>query len=245
MADKEAQKPAEPPKPVHIGGESFVDRILPHMKQIIVGIILIAAVLSVVFAVRWFQNRKDITATEKLDRILDVASRPIRAKDQKLDPAKPTFADAKERSAAVLDAMTKEGTELAGHAFRAGQLLDAGKVDEAITEYKRGTADKTIEGVLCREGLGLALEAKATAEKDATARQKGYEEALAAFAAVQPAETGPRKALSYYHQGRMQQLLGKKDEAKALFEKARVANKTNDAEITKLLDKRLAAMGAS
>ena len=26
-------KPAEPPKPVHIGGESLVDRILPHMAH--------------------------------------------------------------------------------------------------------------------------------------------------------------------------------------------------------------------
>lgn len=246
MAEKDPQKPAEPPKPVHIGGESFVDRILPHMKQIIVGIILLAVVLSAVFTVRWFGNRKDISATEKLDRILDVAARPIRGKDEKPDPNKPTFADAKERANAVLDAIAKEGTDAVGHAFRAGHLLDAGKVDDAIAEYRKGTGDKTIEGVLCREGLGLALEAKATAEKDATARQKGYEEALAAFASVQPSETGPRKALSYYHQGRMQQLLGRKDEAKALFEKARAANaKANDAEITKLLDKRLAAMGAS
>lgn len=245
MAEKDASKPAEPPKPVHVGGESFVDRILPHMKQIIVGIILIAVVLSAYFTVRWFGNRKEIAATEKLDKVLDIAQQPIRGKDDKPDPLKPSHASVKERGTAVLDAIAKEGTDLAGHAFRAGQLLDAGKPDEAITEYKLGIADKTLEGLLCREGLGLALEAKAAGEKDATARQKGYEEALAAFVAMQPDEAGPRRAYALYHQGRLQQLLGKRDEAKALFEKAKTVNQQADHEIDDLVEKRLAALGAA
>jgi tetratricopeptide (TPR) repeat protein len=245
MADKDVSKPAEPPKPVHIGGESFIDRILPHMKQIVIGIIVLAVILSIIFAVNWFKERKQYTATEKLDRVLEVAQQPIRGKDDKPDPKTPGFASTKERAAAVLDAIAKQGTDAAGAAFRGGLLLDAGKPDEAVTEYRRGIGQKGIEGILCREGLGIALEAKAAAEKDPAARQKGFEEALAAFVAMQPDETGPRRAYALYHQARLQQLLGKRADAKALFEKAKTANKDADHEIADLIEKRLATLGAT
>jgi len=236
---------AQPPRPVHIGGESFLDRIRPHIKQIVIACLVAAVILSVIFTVKWFGERKQQDATEKLDRVLEVADQPIRGKDDKPDPKKPSFANAKERAAAVLDAIAKQGTDLAGAAFRGGQLLDAGKPDEAIIEYKKGVADKTIEGVLCREGLGLALEAKATAEKDATARQKGLEDALAAFTAMQTDEAGPRRTYALYHQARLTALLGKRSEAKALFEKAKAANTDADQDIAELIEKRLAALGAS
>src|SRR5262249_20744357 len=236
---------AEPPKAVHIGGESFLDRIRPHIKQIVIGCLVVAAIASVIAIVHWFGERKQIAATEKLARVLEPAQQPTRGKDDKPDPKKPSFADSKERAAAVLDAIAKQGTETAGAAFRGGQLLDAGKADEAITEYKKGVADKTIEGVLCREGLGLALEAKATAEKDPAARQKGLEDALAAFTTMQPDEAGPRRSYALYHQARLQALLGKRAEAKALFEKAKTANTDADHEIADLIEKRLAALGAS
>jgi hypothetical protein len=244
MAEKDVSKPAEPPKPVHIGGESFLDRILPYMKQIMIGIAVLAAVLIVVFTIRWIRQRNEEAATTKLDKILTVAREPVRSKDAKPDPKTPSFGDVKERGAAVLDAIAKEGTEVAGHAFRGGQLLDAGKVDEAIAEYRQGVADRTIEGVLCREGLGLALEAKAAADKDATARQKGLEEALAEFTTVQPDEAGPRRAYALYHQARLQLLLGKRADAKALFAKAKEAGK-DERELVELIDRRLAAMGGS
>jgi tetratricopeptide (TPR) repeat protein len=238
-------KPAEPPKPVHVGGESFVDRILPHLKKIIIGILAVAVVLSVVFLIKWIRERREISETEKLDRVLEIAQAPIRGKDEKPDPKKPSYANAKERAAAVLDAMAKNDTSVGGHAFRAGLLFDAGKIDEAITEYRRGVADRTIEGVLCREGLGIALETKASAEKDPSARQKGLEEALAAFAAMQPEDGGQRRSYALYHQARIQLLLGKRADAKALFEKAKESNKDADREIAELIEKRLAALGAS
>ena len=245
MAEKDVSKPAEPPKPVHIGGESLLDRLLPHMKQIIVAIVVATVVLIVIFTIRYFKERSQIAATTKLDQILEVGREPIRSKDEKPDPQKPSFGDTKERGAAVLSEIAKEGTDIAGHAFRGGELLDAGKIDDAIAEYRQGVGDKTIEGVLCREGLGLALEAKALTEKDTAARQKGLEEALAAFTAMQPDEAGLRRAYALYHQGRIQQLLGKRAEAKALFEKAKAANKDADHEIADLIEKRLAALGAA
>ncbi|HEX8110674.1 MAG TPA: hypothetical protein VF516_23240 [Kofleriaceae bacterium] len=244
MAEKDVSKPAEPPKPVHIGGESLLDRLLPHMKQIIIALVVVSAVLVVIFTIRYFKERGQIADTRKLDQILEVAREPIRNKDEKPDPQKPSFGDPKERGGAVLAEIAKQGTDVAGHAFRAGQLMDAGKVDDAIAEYRQGVGDKTIEGVLCREGLGLALEAKAMTEKDTAARQKGLEEALAAFTAMQPDEAGLRRAYALYHQGRIQQLLGKRAEAKALFEKAKAAIKS-DHDLADLVEKRLAALGAS
>jgi tetratricopeptide (TPR) repeat protein len=244
MAEKDASKPVEPPKPVHIGGESLLDRLLPHMKQIIIALVVIAAVLVVIFTIRWFKERGQVAATRKLDQILEVAREPIRGKDEKPDPQKPSFGNPKERGGAVLSEIAKQGTDVTGHAFRGGQLMDAGKIDDAIAEYRQGVGDKTIEGVLCREGLGLALEAKAMTEKETAARQKGLEESLAAFTAMQPDEAGMRHAYALYHQGRIQQLLGKRAEAKALFEKAKAAVK-NDHDLADLVEKRLAALGAS
>lgn len=244
MAEKDPSNAAEPPKPVHIGGESLIDRLLPHVKQIVVGFIVVAAIGSGIAAVGWFRHRKEISNTEKLDKVLEVALHPIRGKDEKPDPKTPSFANAKERGAAVLDAIVKQGAEVPGGAFRAGQLLDSGKIDDAIAEYRKGSAAKTVEGLLCREGLGLALEAKAAAENDAAARQKGLEEALVAFTAMQPDEAGPRRAYALYHQGRLQALLGKRAEAKALFEKAKTTNKDADHEIADLIEKRLAGLGA-
>jgi len=245
MAEKDATKTAaEPPKAVHIGGESLLDRLMPHMKQIVVGFIVVAAIGGGIAAVSWFRHRKDVANTEKLDKVLEVVHQPVRAADDKPDPKTPSFGSVKERGAAVLDAMVKQGTTVPGFAFRAGLLFDAGKLDEAITEYRQGAAAKTLEGLLCREGLGLALEAKAASEKDAAARQKGYEDALVAFVAMQPDEAGPRRAYALYHQARLQQLLGKPAEAKALFEKAKTTNKDADHEIADLIEKRLAGLGA-
>ena len=249
MAEKDVSKPAEPPKPVHIGGESLLDRLLPHMKQIIIAIAVVAAVLLVIFTIRWFRERSQIGETRKLDQVLEVAREPIRPKPENPDPKNPApqqpgFGDRKERGGAVLAAIAKQETDVAGHAFRGSQLMDAGKIDDAIAEYRQGTGDKTIEGVLCREGLGAALEAKAMAEKDNAAHQKGLEDALAAYAAMQPDENGLRHAYALYHQGRIQQQLGKRAEAKALFEKAKAAIK-NDHDLAELVEKRLAALGAS
>ncbi len=257
MADKEASTPAEPPKPVHIGGESILDRLLPHIKKILIGVVVLAVVLSVIFAIMW---RKDVArqkTTQKLANVLQVARKPVQpappapttpdpATPKPAEPATPKPADGyqsnAERATTVLDAMTKQGVDPPGHAYRAGLLLDAGKLDEAIAEYRKGQAAKGVDGVLAREGLGIALETKAVAQKDAAARQKLLEEALAAFVAMQPDDKGPRRAYALYHQGRIQLTLGKRAEAKAAFEKAKELGARTDLE--SLVAERLSAMGS-
>jgi tetratricopeptide (TPR) repeat protein len=135
--------------------------------------------------------------------------------------------------------------ELAGSAFKGAMLMQAGKLDDAVAEYRKGTAHLGIEGVLAREGLGLALEAKALAG-DKASRQKGLEDALAAFQQMQPDDKGPRYAYAQYHQGRMLApgMLGKPAEARAAFEKAKAAA-DKDSALVQLIDEQLVSLGAS
>jgi predicted negative regulator of RcsB-dependent stress response len=248
MADEEdidVSKPKEPPKPVHIGGESLADRILPHLKKIIVSVIVLAVILSIFFGIRAWRQSKQSDETEKVAKVMQLAQRKIAPPPMPGGPPPDpdSFPDTKARAAAILDEAAKQGAELPP-AVKGGLLLDKGDVDGAVREYKAGATKEGMEGVLSREGVGIALETKAMAEKDATARQKLLEEALAAFVAMQPKQDGYRRAYALYHQGRLQQVLGKPAEAKALFEQAKTAG-ASSSELAQLIDKRLASLGAS
>jgi predicted negative regulator of RcsB-dependent stress response len=249
MAETDVSKPAEPPKPVHIGGDTIADRLLPHLKKIVIGVIVIAVVLSIFFGFRVWKQSKQAEQTEKVAKVLAIAQRPVAPAATTPPPtpvpgAPETFADPKARATALLDEMAKQNTDAAGSAYRGGLLLDAGKIDDAIAEYRKGIKDEGILGVAAREGLGIALETKAMADKDPAARQKLLEDALAAFAAMQPDDAGARRGYALYHQARLQQVLGKPAEAKTLYEQAK-AKAEGSAELAALVDQRLASLGAS
>jgi tetratricopeptide (TPR) repeat protein len=242
---KDISKPKEPPKPVHIGGESLVDRILPYLKHIIIGVIVGAVVLTVIFAIWAWKERGKAQETAKLAEVMRLAQRPVAFPGTPKDDKNPPFADPADRAKALLAELSKQDASPPGHAYRAGILLAAGDVDKAIEEYRRGQDDQGLEGVLSREGLGIALETKATAEKDAGARDKLLQEALASFQRMQPDEKGPRRVYALYHQGRVQAALGKTAEAKTSFEKANELLQSEPRhELRELLQKRLAALGA-
>lgn len=241
--DKDNKPAGFDPKPVQLGGESLLDRLLPHVKKIMWSLIAVSAVLAVYFTIRHFQDRKSEKETEKLQSVLDVASHPVRSPNEPADPKSKeiTYGSEKERAEAVLDALAKANTDAAGPTYKASLLLQAGKIDEAITEYRRGQGKTGLDGVLAREGLGIALEMKAEGEKDPAARQKGLEDALAAFRAMQPDANGPRYAFALYHQGRILGILGKTDEARQTLEKAKEAGK--GSEVVELADQRIASLG--
>lgn len=251
MADKKTDKDPKPatakpgfdPKPVQVGGESLIERLVPHMKKIVMILVGVAVVLSIVFMVRYFQTKKHQVATEKLQNVLDIADIPVAQPGEPVDPkANPKpFEDNKARATAVLDALAKANTDAAGPTYRAALLVQAGKLDDAIAEFKKSQGKTGLDGVLAREGLGIAIEMKAEGEKDAAARQKGLEDALATFKSMQPDEQGPRRAFALYHQGRILGMLGKKDEAKAALEKAKELGK--GTEVVELADQRIASLG--
>ncbi|MBL9019966.1 MAG: hypothetical protein JNL83_37625 [Myxococcales bacterium] len=261
MADKKDPPKAAPagvnPAPVKIGGESLVDRIVPHIKKILIMVVVVAVVISVILVIRWRGEVGREKATAKLIEVMEIARKrvvpaptPVPGQPEpKPDPD--TFTDAKTRAEAVLASLDSTGaTSLSS--FRGGLLFDAGRIDDAIAEYRKGIGEKGLEGVLCREGLGIAQETKALSEKDNAAKQRGLEEALATFATMQTDEAGPRYAYALYHQGRLQQTLGKTAEAKALYEKARpLADKvesptqdpSTDAQLlSAMIDRRLTAL---
>ena len=251
MADKKTHKdpkaatakPGFDPKPVQVGGESVLERLVPHMKKIAVALVGVAVVLSILFTIRYFQNKKLQAGTEKLQKVLWATEVPVAQPGEPADPkANPKpYADYKDRANAVLDVLAKANKNPAGPVFRASLLVQAGKLDDAIAEYKTAQGKTGIDGVLAREGLGIAIEMKAEGEKDAAARQKGLEQALATFKSMQPDEQGPRRAFAFYHQGRILEMLGKKDEAKAALEKAKDIGKGTD--VVELADQRIASLG--
>jgi predicted negative regulator of RcsB-dependent stress response len=246
MAEIDVSKPKEPPKPVHIGGESLVDRILPHLKKIIVMVIILSVVLTVIFGIRAWKHHGHEEETAKLAEVMRLAQRPVLLPGTPKDDKNPGFADPVDRAKALLAEMSQQGVSPPGHAYQGGVLLEAGDVDKAIEEYKRGQDAQGIEGVLAREGLGVALEAKAAAEKDAAARGKLLEEALAVFQRMQPDEKGLRRVYALYHMGRVQAALGKTADAKTSFEKANeMLEAERRHELRDLLQKRLAALGGA
>lgn len=237
------------PKPVHVGGESLVDRLYPHRKKIAVFVASALVIWGIVAVVIHFRDSSAQKATNKLAVVLDLGDQPIRpaaegsAAGSGSAAADDTFASAKDRANKLLDALAKQGTDAAGPVYRASLLVQAGKLDDAIAEYKRGQGQLGIDGVLAREGLGLAQEQKAEDPKnDAATRQKGLEEALATFTSMQPDPAGPRRDFALYHQGRILELLGKKPDAKAAFDKAKELAK-DSPELAELVDERLAGLG--
>jgi hypothetical protein len=247
----DASKPGFDPKPVQLGGESIVDRLMPYRKKIGILILLGFAVWGAIAIVIYIRNNKREKNTARIAHVLDVASREIRpagepepTPDPAADPKKKpiTYTTNKERAEAVLAELAKTGAS-ASPAYRGSLLIQAGKLDEAIAEYKKAQDGTSLDAVLAREGLGIAIETKAQAEKDAAARQKGLEDALAVFKNMQPDEAGPRRAYALYHQGRILGLLGKTAEATDMLKKAK--EKSGEGPLTSQIDERLASLGAS
>ena len=244
----DASAPRFDPKPVNVGGESIVDRLYPHRKKIALFIGSALVIWAVVAIVIHYKDKGSEKATDKLAAVLDLGQLPIRPEEAGSaagsgSAAGESFASAKDRANKLLDALAKQGTDAAGPVYRASLLVQAGKLDDAIAEYKRGEGQLGIDGVLAREGLGLAQEQKAVDPKnDATTRQKGLEEALATFTAMQPDPSGPRRDFALYHQGRILALLGKTADAKTAFDKAKELAK-DSPELVELVDEHLASLG--
>jgi hypothetical protein len=243
---KDVAKPKEPPKPVQLGGESLLDRVLPHIKKILSATIILSVLITLYFGYKAYRRRGESKSTEKITAVLELANRPVEVPGIPMPPTANAFKTDKDRAEKVLDEMAKQDTETPSVAFRASMLIDVGKLDEAITLYRTCQTGTTIENILCREGLGIALETKALGlpKTDTAGRQKLLEESLDAFLRMQPAEDGPRRAYALYHQGRIQIQIDKRAEGKALLEKVK-AMPGAPRELLELVDRKLGALGAA
>lgn len=223
MAKKteEPEAPGVNPTPVYIGGESLADRIVPHIKKILVVIGVVAVVMTIFFTFQWWQHRKAEKATAALVVALDHATweidtpdpEPTPTPNPEPEPEAPanTYPTHQARAEAALGKLRQvEGDPRSGAALLEADLLfETGQLDQAEATYRRLAGRAGIEGVAAREGVGFVAEARGDLET-----------ALEAFRAAQPDEAGPRREYALYHEGRILAQLGKKEEARAAFEKA-------------------------
>ncbi len=233
------------PKPVNVGGESILERLLPHMKKIAIGAGVAVVIVMIGVLVLKMKERKVIAETGNVAKVIDEFDKPVRAPNTPADPILPSYASEADRAKAVVDAIAKNDADKVGAPFRGAQLVAAGKIDDAIALLRGAQKDAGLDGVLARENLGLALEAKAATEKDPAARQKDLEDALATFQQMQPDDKGPRRVYALYHQGRMLSpgLLNKPADARAAFQRAKDIAK--DTDLQELIEERLAMLGDS
>jgi len=237
--------------PVAIGGDSLVDRLLPHVKKIAVGAAAIAVVLTVYFTWSWRQERKAAKATASLSDALALLRRPVvppPAKDKEGEApppsTEPSFPTYKEKYETTVAALAKTGdAEKPARLLEARLLLSAGKVDEAEAIYKRVSTGTSLDAVLAREGLGYVAEARAAAAKEPAERQRLLEAALAAFRTMQPNDKGPRRDYALYHEARILAQLDKGADARAALEKA--LELVPDSEIEIDIQQRLAQLDAT
>lgn len=232
---------------VHIGGDSIMDRILPHVKKIALAIVGAAVLVAIFVTWRHFKHKKQARSTVQLVRTLELVERPVFDPDPMM-PQPPldteVYKSYAERADTVATAMGKIGqTRGAATLVEARVLLRGGKLDQALELYRKKAGASGIDGLVAREGVGIALEAKATIASDQAERQKLLEDALAAFRAIQPDDAGFRRDHALYHEARVLEALGKPAEAKAALEKALAVAPQSTLEPA--IKVRLAALGGA
>jgi tetratricopeptide (TPR) repeat protein len=234
---------------VHIGGESILDRLVPHMKKIVVIVIGGTVVLSIFFGLRWWKHRKAEKATGTLAHALERGQVMV-IPGYEPDPVDPktkdlpeTYGSYAKRAEDTLAGLKKAGqVRGAASLYEAQLLMQTGKLDDALAIYKRVGAGASTDAAVAREGVGVVLETKASTSKDPAEHKRLMEEALAAYRAVQPDDKGPRRDYSLYHEGRVLQEMGNSAEAVAALQKALVV--MPDTQLKPLIEQRLASLGA-
>ena len=238
---------------VHIGGESILDRLVPHMKKIVVVVVGGVVVLTIFFGIRWWKHRKAEKATNELAHALERGQvmvipgyEPDPVDLASGSPAKDlpeTYGSYAKRAEDTLAGLKKAGqVRGAASLYEAQLLVQTGKLDDALAIYKRVGTGTSTDAAVAREGVGVVLETKAAASKDAAEHKRLMEEALAAYRAIQPDDKGPRRDYSLYHEGRVLQEMGNSTEAVAALQKALVV--MPDTQLKPLIEQRLASLGA-
>ncbi len=245
-------------------GQELLDRLRPYAMRITVMMTIIVVGFIGFITYRWWTDRKEREATSLYFQAADLARRQVVPKDESdtdkgdddddsaNQPEKPpTFDSIDDQANAELAAVKKldseaGGTHVAtqGDMVEARALLDTGKYDEAEGLYRAYVkhAPNDVVKTIAREGIGYALEAKAMAQTDPSARQAGLKAALEAFKQMQPEEKGPRWLYALYHEARLSATLGDNARAAELYQKILDSEPTTDVE--SLATARLAMLGA-
>ncbi len=236
--------------PVHIGGDSILDRVIPHMKKIVLVAVGGTVVLAIFFGLRWWKQRNAEQATGKLAHALEIGSTMV-IPGYEPDPADPasdpkqaaeTYPSYAKRAEVTLAGLKKAGQVRGAAAlYEAQMLVQVGKLDDALAIYKRIGRGTSSDAAVAREGVGVVIEARAATAKAAD-RQQLLEDALAAYRAIQPDDKGPRRDYSLYHEARVLESLGKSADAVTALKKA--LSVMPDSQLKPLIEQRLAALGS-
>ncbi len=242
--DDDAPDPSLGPTvtPVHIGGDSIVDRLLPHVKKIAAAAGALVVVIAAVFTWRWYQHSKEEKATTALVKGLELGDRAVVA-EPKPEDTEPSYKTYGERAEATVAALAKAGQARgAASLYEANQLLVAGKLDAALAAFRKLGAGDGADAVLAREGVGVVLETQAAAATDPAAKQALLEQALTAFRAVQPDDKGLRRDYALFHEARVLGAMGKAAEAAAPL--TRALELVPDTALKQDIENQLAMLGA-
>ncbi len=229
---------------------SFGDIIQPHIKKLVGVVVVVLLGLSAWKFMDWRHEKAAQGATTAYVSAMKIVEAPVIGEDDPPLPESPverlSFATEQEHRDASLAALSK----MSGHsdialASLAGPrqaqiLLNAGKYDEAMAAYQKFAKSNAPEllRMAALEGVAYSQEAKALANKDAGARQSGLETALQSFANLQPAEGGPMRDYSLYHQGRLLVAMGKTDEGISKYKQ--VLSEQPDSSLKVTIESRLA-----
>jgi tetratricopeptide (TPR) repeat protein len=237
--DDDAPTPGFDPKPVHIGGESLADRIVPHIQKIMAVVGVATLLVSIVLIFRCRAQVKAEDSTSAVISALRESGREVAAPGSTPaapdGDAPPPFASRQERADAALARLRRASGDPRSSAalLEADLLFEADRLDDAAARYQKLSTRSGIEGVVARESLGYVREA-----------QGQLEAALEAFRAMQPDDAGPRREHALYHQGRILAQLGNKDEARAAFEAALDKAKELGSSLESAIESRLVLLDA-
>lgn len=221
------------------GVAKLAEKLRPYAWRLAILITVVTIGIVSFTTYRWWQDRKAKNATAIFVEALDIARSDIVPEDA--EPPQPdgddplaeadqptTYPSSEDRAKAQLEALERLRSEYGGtdvvsevRLVEASTLAELGRYDDALKLYKAYASGdgSALLRAIAREGVGYVLEAKALAAEDASAREAGLREALAAFQSVQPKEDGPRRDYALYHEGRILATLDEHDRAVEVFEK--------------------------
>jgi len=213
------QKTAAPNQDEFLGfWDKVFHKVEPYLNTIGISLLTAAVIIGVVWGVTGFLESRAQSATEALGHVVRTYEAELVTTDEppKTDEENPVprFKTADERAQNVLKQLdeldSKHGGSAAskeGRLFRAGELFDLGRIDEAAQSYEKflGESKGSPMTTVAREGLGLCKE-----------QQGKLDEALAEYQKLEPKTGDFFRDRALWDEARV---LTKKGDKKAAAEK--------------------------
>src|SRR4051794_32368064 len=70
------------PAPVYVGGDTLAERLMPHVKKILIGVGVLAVVVAVFFTIRYYKKSKAEKATRAVVLAITEQRRRVEAPDE-------------------------------------------------------------------------------------------------------------------------------------------------------------------